>query len=156
MDCEDLEEPELPPINVLIADDDDDDVRLIRIALMRNEGCPVRLQRVADGTEVLSLLKQEPPFEDNEPPDLLLLDLNMPIVDGWEVLEQIKRHPGQKDLPVVILSTSNNNSDVRQAFRLGASGFITKPDSLDELRRSLANLDQFANREDARTVRTAE
>lgn len=116
--------------HILIAEDDPDDQSLIREAI--SETCPESLvDFVADGDELLELLEREPA------PDLVLLDLNMPRMNGWQVLEAI--HSGQVACraPIVILTTSLNDPDVRRAYRLGAAGYVRKPTEYRNLVRKL-------------------
>lgn len=112
---------------ILVADDDEDDCLLIRDALEESRIIS-NLQFVYDGKalmEVLSGIRVSGPA--SQLPDLILLDLNMPKKDGREALQEIKRDPRLRAIPIVILTTSSDSRDVEFCRRLGASSFITKP-----------------------------
>ncbi|GAB4043671.1 response regulator [Spirosoma jeollabukense] len=119
---------------VLIVDDDPDDQYLIKIAF-EQESEKFILDIASDGNEVLAMI-QTPLFL----PDLILLDLNMPFVSGFGVLQYLKQSPRHCHIPVIILTTSSQPDDVEQAYKFGANTFITKPASqqgLTELVRYL-------------------
>jgi CheY-like chemotaxis protein len=121
---------------VLLAEDDPDDIYLITEAFDEcNLG--VQLCVVQDGEELLDYLHQRGKYAEGEPalhPDLILLDLNMPLLDGREALVAIKSDSTLCTIPVVILTTSAAEEDLNQAYKSGTSGFITKPVSFKELR----------------------
>lgn len=118
---------ELRPFIILLAEDDPADAHLFKVALSENH-ILVDLHQVGDGREVLEfLLHQGPRFADAPRPDLILLDLNMPLMDGRECLAELKKHDALRDIPVVILTTSEVERDVIASYSLGASGYITKP-----------------------------
>ena len=114
---------------LLMAEDNDDDFLLARSALeearLLND-----LRRVHDGVELLDYLRRRPPYEDadaNPLPALILLDLNMPKIDGREALSQIRNDPALCHIPVVVLTTSSEERDVVESFRLSVAGYIIKP-----------------------------
>jgi CheY-like chemotaxis protein len=118
-------------ITVLLAEDDEDDRELINEALL-NTGHAVRTQFVGDGQELLDYLRTDRAAEDGSDhatpwPSLILLDLNMPRMDGREALAEIKADPSLRRIPVVVLTTSDDHDEVTTAYDLGASAFITKP-----------------------------
>ncbi|GAB3281412.1 response regulator [Larkinella harenae] len=119
--------------NVLIVDDDEDDQFLIQLAFQQTSE-KFRLQFASDGTQVLERIRK-PTFL----PDLILLDLNMPTISGFDVLKQIKNSPRYRHIPVIILSTSDSEIDINRCYELGANTFMVKPSSQNEL-RDLANL----------------
>jgi CheY-like chemotaxis protein len=114
---------------ILLADDSDDDVFLIRRTLQTaNIVNPLRV--VHDGEQVLAYLKGKPPYDDREAfplPELLLLDLKMPRVDGFEVLGWLRQQPEWRKLPVAVLTSSTDVRDANTAFALGANSFLIKP-----------------------------
>jgi len=114
---------------ILLAEDREDDVLLVKKAFQSPEmNC--RLQVVRDGEQAISYLSGEGQFRDREQfpfPDLLLLDLKMPRVDGFEVLRWIRQHPRLRNLRVVVLTASNQIRDVNEAYRIGANSFLVKP-----------------------------
>jgi CheY-like chemotaxis protein len=91
------------------------------------------LRFTANGEEFLAYLRRKPPWEEAERPDLILLDLNMPRMDGREVLAEIKSDPKWRAVPVVVLTNSRAPEDVEIAYDRGANTYIAKPHSLDEL-----------------------
>lgn len=109
-----------------MADDDADDRLFAREAL---EECRLAndLHFVEDGAHLLDLLYQRGPYENAPRPGLILLDLNMPRVDGREALRAIKNDPALRQVPVVVLTTSKAEEDIYRSYDLGANSFITKP-----------------------------
>ena len=130
------------PPTILVADDDPDDRDLTREAFAATRAAG-DLRFVEDGQELLDYLYRRGPYaaEGAAPrPDLLLLDLNMPRLDGRGALTQIKADPNLRGIPVIILTTSKAEEDMLRAYDLGAASYITKPvnfDKLVELMRSL-------------------
>ncbi|QHV97615.1 response regulator [Spirosoma endbachense] len=117
----------LNPAHVWIVDDDTDDQYLFEIALKRvNPSIVIKL--LSDGEELLPALRQSVAL-----PSLIILDLNMPRVNGFEALEQLRADAVYREIPVVVLTTSSSYDDQERAGRLGANGFLTKPPSMDLL-----------------------
>lgn len=117
------------PINILYADDDEDDRMLTRDAL-RESRLANTLFTVHDGEELVDFLKHRGKFADEAKaprPDIILLDLQMPRKNGREALEEIKKDPELRRIPVVILTTSKSEEDIVRTYDLGASSYITKP-----------------------------
>ncbi len=118
------------PIDILVVDDSDDAVVLTREAFRATES--LRIAHVAgDGVEALRYLHREPPFETAPKPGLILLDLNMPRLDGLETLRAIKRDPALRHIPVIVLTVSDLPSDIRAAYHEGAAGYVRKPDDFE-------------------------
>lgn len=113
---------------LLVVEDDMADVDLIREALNATENRPfeIKLNSVEDGEEALSYLKRKNAYQNALRPDLIILDLNMPRKSGHGVLKEIKEDDDLKTIPIVILTTSSANEDVKLAYQLGANSFITK------------------------------
>lgn len=121
--------------HILVADDDEDDCLLVREAFAERRADSL-LEFVHDGEQLLAYLLGKPPFENRERypmPDLILLDLNMPRMDGREALGAIKQHPQLRCIPVVVLTTSSACEDVAGSYQDGANSFVTKPASFTEL-----------------------
>jgi two-component system, chemotaxis family, response regulator Rcp1 len=116
-------------LEVLLVEDDAGDVELTRCAL-RKSRFQVILSTVDNGEKALAYLTRQAPYGDATRPDLILLDLNLPRMDGREVLKELKEDDELRSIPVVILTTSDADSDVRQAYRLGANCYVTKPVNL--------------------------
>ncbi len=118
-----------------MADDDEDDRLLTQDALAESRVLN-ELHFVEDGVELLEYLERKGKFEDKTTsprPGLILLDLNMPRMDGREALEAIKANPNLKGIPVVILTTSKQEEDMVKGYNLGAASYITKPVTFDGL-----------------------
>ncbi len=129
-----MSQADTPPFTILMADDDADDRYLTRTAFEQtNLDC--QLFFVEDGSEVFDFLNGSGKYRDRSGclPNLILLDLNMPKKDGKQVLHEIKGAPAFRHIPVIIFTTSRSPEDVRQMYQLGASSFITKPSSFDQL-----------------------
>ncbi|WMN59759.1 response regulator [Pseudoalteromonas xiamenensis] len=117
------------PIKILMADDDEDDQLLTRDALAESRVLNA-IEFVKDGEQLLNYLRNDPPYDDISKyvrPDLILLDLNMPKMDGREALEQIKQDASLRSIPVVILTTSLQEEDKLKGYDLGAASYISKP-----------------------------
>jgi chemotaxis family two-component system response regulator Rcp1 len=123
---------------VLLVDDNEDDVFLTTEAFQEaNVNAEIIVHR--DGVDALAFLHDKT----HKKPHLILLDLNMPRKDGRETLAELKSDPDLKNIPVVILTTSDSESDIEQAYNLHANSFITKPINFDEFVISVKNLKAF-------------
>jgi two-component system, response regulator len=111
---------------ILMADDDEDDRDLVQDAFI-DAGLPGQLRFVIDGQELVDYLRRHSGSRDRDQPAIILLDLNMPRKDGREALAEIKSDEALCDIPVVILTTSTDDEDIRRSYRLGANSFIAKP-----------------------------
>ncbi len=129
-------------MRIVLADDDPDDQVLVREALAE-AGLATELRTVSDGLELLEYLRGEGRHAGAPPPDLVLLDLNMPRMSGHEALEAIRKDPGLCAIPVVVLSTSNQDDDVLRTYALGGNSFITKPPSFPGLVEVMRALDRY-------------
>lgn len=124
----------MKPVTILMADDDPDDRMLTRDALSENK-LANDLHFVENGEELLDYLYQRGKFNtSNAPkPGLILLDLNMPKLDGREALKVIKSDAQLKRIPIVVLTTSKAEEDILKTYDLGVNSFITKPVTFDDL-----------------------
>ena len=120
------------PVRILMAEDSPSDAELARVAF-KNGRLVNELTIVKDGVEAIAYLRKEGQYADVQRPDVILLDLNMPKKDGLEVLAEIKKDPDLKTIPVVILTTSEDERDIMTAYRLYASSFVTKPVEFEKL-----------------------
>ncbi len=128
-------EKQNPAFVVLMADDDEDDCLLVESAF-QEIGIAYDLRFVGDGKELLDYLYNRGDFADPEKspkPDLILLDLNMPRIDGREALTRIKSHPRLKNIPILILTTSREEQDIALSKHAGASSFLSKPEAFEDL-----------------------
>jgi len=133
------------PFTILMADDDEDDRLLARDAL-RQAPVPATLRFVGDGGELLEYLRRErryAPPADAPAPSLVLLDLNMPRMNGIEALREIRGDPALRRIPVVVMTTSARREDVDRSYELGANSFITKPVSFQELVEVMRSLGRY-------------
>lgn len=130
------------PIEVLLVEDDDDDVTLMRKSFERDRILN-RIHRVEDGVEALSYLRREGDFADAIRPDLILLDLNMPRLDGRGVLREIKLDPELRTIPVIVLTTSEDEADVLSSYHYQANSYVTKPVGLVQFRKALETLKDY-------------
>ena len=131
-------------ICILMADDDDDDFLLTKKALKESRLLN-KLCRVKDGEELLQYLRHEGDYKDadHRRPGVILLDLNMPRLDGRAVLRAVKTDSRLRRIPVVVFSTSSAEEDIRASYDLGANSYITKPMSYDGLIAALRSLEQY-------------
>jgi len=129
-------------LEILVVDDDDADALMIEEALETTE-THATVQRVADGREALDYLHRVPPFADAHRPDLILLDLNMPRMDGRETLAAIKGDERLKAIPVVILTTSGAAPDIMASYQHRANAYVTKPFGLEEFEAAVRKIDRF-------------
>lgn len=118
-------------IQILLVEDNPGDIRLTQEAL-KEGNIPNDLHVVKDGVEAIDYLKQRGKYADRGKPDIILLDLNLPRKDGREVLAEIKADENLKLIPVIILTTSDADSDILKSYKLHANSFITKPVDLDQ------------------------
>ncbi len=119
------------PIEILLVEDNPGDVRLAREAL-RDAKVRNALYVAEDGVDALAFLRREPPHQSAPRPDLVLLDLNLPRMDGREVLATIKADPDLCTIPVVVLTTSSAEQDILKSYQLHSNCYITKPVDLDQ------------------------
>ncbi|MCF6436292.1 MULTISPECIES: response regulator [Pseudoalteromonas] len=132
-------------INILMADDDEDDRMLTQDAL--DEGRVLNtINFVHDGVELLEYLRHEGRFSDvraHPRPSLILLDLNMPRMDGRQALKEIKADPNLRSIPVVILTTSKQEEDKLRGYDSGAASYISKPVNFESLVELMKNLGKY-------------
>ncbi|MCA9247403.1 MAG: response regulator [Planctomycetales bacterium] len=133
------------PIELLLVEDNPADVRLAREAL-REAQVEVNLTSAEDGVVALEMLRQQAPFEETPRPDIILLDLNLPSVDGHTLLAEIKRDERLRSIPVVVLTTSSDPLDIFNAYNAGASFYVTKPPDLDDYMDTMQQIEQFCFR----------
>lgn len=138
-----MENPSLvPPLEILLIEDNPGDVRLTSIALKRSK-ILINLNVVQDGIKALAYLRNEGEFMDAIRPDLIFLDLNLPGLDGREVLAEIKNDPALSSIPVVVLTCSNAEEDILRSYALHANCFITKPVDLNQFIKIVSTIEDF-------------
>jgi chemotaxis family two-component system response regulator Rcp1 len=130
------------PIQVLLIEDSPGDVRLTREAF-REANITIHLHVAADGVEAMSFLRKEGVNADVPRPDLILLDLNLPKMDGREVLALIKADESLKRIPTVILTTSEAEVDIVKSYQLQANCYLTKPVQLEAFESLVKSINDF-------------
>lgn len=125
-----------------MAEDDADD-RLLAEEALKESKLLNKFYTVGDGEQLLKLLGQEGEYRDLPRPGLILLDLNMPRMDGREALKRIKEHPKWRSIPVVVLTTSKREEDVLRSYHLGANSYITKPVTFEALVEVMKGLKKY-------------
>ena len=129
-------------IEILLVEDNPGDIRLTQEAL-REGNMPHILNTVMDGAEAIKYLFREGKYADAKIPDLIMLDLNLPKKDGRDVLRVIKKEKDLKRIPVVVLTTSNADNDVKDMYDLHANCYITKPVDFDQFMDVIQAIEQF-------------
>ena len=137
-----MSEPDFRPIEILLVEDNPGDVRLTLEAL-KGAKMHNNLSTVPDGEAAMDFLHRRGDHEDAPRPDLILLDLNLPRMNGQEVLEEIKNDRELKSIPVVILTSSQAEEDIAATYGLHANCYVTKPVDLDEFVKVVRSVDDF-------------
>jgi CheY-like chemotaxis protein len=129
-------------IEVLLVEDDPGDVLMTREAFAEHKVAN-RLWVVSDGVSALEFLRRQGEHADRPTPDLILLDLNLPRMDGREVLAEVKQDPELRHIPVVVLTTSEAEEDVLRSYLLHANAYVTKPVDFERFIRVVQQIDDF-------------
>jgi CheY-like chemotaxis protein len=132
-------------IKILLVEDDDGHARLIERNL-RKVSLINPIERVPDGQEALDYLTNQGRFGDSQKyprPQLILLDINLPRLDGIEVLERIKQDPKLRAMPVIMLTSTDTQAEIDRCYRAGASGYVAKPVNINSLGEKLNRLGMF-------------
>ncbi len=132
----------LKPVNILIVEDNRADVRLIEEAFKEGK-LYIDLNVAEDGVEAMSYLRKEGIYKDANSPDIILLDLNMPRKNGYEVLEEIKLDNDLRRIPVIIMTISKAEEDVLKSYNLHANAYIVKPVELSQFTETIKSLEDF-------------
>ncbi len=127
---------------LLLVEDNPGDVMLFSKCLDDTK-LPHRLHVTSDGEEALMFLEHGESFRDSPRPDLIIMDLSIPKIDGFDLLQQVKQHPQLKRIPVIILTGSNAERDVSRSYDLHANCYITKPVELNEYTAMVKAIAQF-------------
>ncbi len=130
---------------ILMADDDEADIYMTKRAIQKADR-DIEFRVVRDGEELVKYLKHEGEYSDPESaprPSLILLDLNMPKLNGIEALKIIRSDPDLKGIPTLVFSTSSSPIDVAECYRHGANSFITKPQGFEEMVDAVKEVDEF-------------
>jgi two-component system, response regulator len=130
------------PVEILLAEDNAEDAEMTMRALRRNN-LANQLHWVKDGAEALDYLFCRGQYAERDgarPPKLVLLDIKMPKVDGIEVLRRLKQHQSTRAIPVVVMTSSNEERDVMDSYRLGVNSYIVKPVQFDRFIETVAKI----------------
>ena len=130
------------PIEILLVEDNPADIRLTSEAL-RGGQIPTHLNVARDGVEAIDFLRRRAAYATAPRPDIVLLDLNLPRKNGREVLAEIKQDPDLKTIPVIVLSTSQDEEDIWRSYHLQANAYITKPVDLDQFMAAMRGFQNF-------------
>jgi CheY-like chemotaxis protein len=133
------------PVRILVVDDDPGDVLMIEEALADSDVEKV-IDVVSDGQEAMEFLRREGRHTDARRPDVILLDLNMPRMDGRQVLGEVKSDDDLRTIPIVVLTTSNADTDIVGSYTLQANAYVTKPIDLDDFNDVVRRIDEFFGR----------
>jgi chemotaxis family two-component system response regulator Rcp1 len=135
-------EPDSGPVEILLVDDEPGDVRLTERGL-RRAAVPSRLHVATDGEEALAFLRRHARDPHAPLPDLVLLDLNLPTISGFEVLEAVRADPELTAIPIIVLTTSGAETDVQRAYEAHANAYMTKPVAFDQFVESIRALTDY-------------
>jgi CheY-like chemotaxis protein len=130
------------PIDVLLVEDSPGDVRLTREAFRETNGA-VTLHVASDGVEAMAFLRREGENANAPRPDFILLDLNLPRMDGREVLALIKADPSLHTIPTIILTTSEADADILKSYELNANAYLRKPVTLEKFEALVRSINDF-------------
>jgi two-component system, chemotaxis family, response regulator Rcp1 len=130
------------PAELLMVEDNYGDVLLTRKAF-RSAKIANNLSVAGDGEQAMDMLRRQGIHDQQPRPDLILLDLNLPRMDGREVLQAIKADPNLQPIPVIVLTSSNAHTDILKSYALNANGYIVKPVNFDRLKEIVASLESF-------------
>ncbi|MFD2608595.1 response regulator [Deinococcus taklimakanensis] len=129
-------------IEILLVEDNEPDV-LLTLEAFEEASVPNRLHVARDGVEALQFLRREGPHKDAPRPDVILMDINMPRKNGLEVLDELKADPGLACIPVVMLTTSQAEDDVRSSYQRHASGYVVKPVGFENFLSAMKAFESF-------------
>lgn len=129
-------------VRFLLVEDEDDHAEIVLRTLTQNR-IGNGIERVRDGAEALAFLRKEGEFADRQRPDVILLDLKLPKVDGHEVLAEVKQDPALLKIPVVVLTTSDAETDRAKAYEHHANSYLVKPVDFERFRQMVADLSLY-------------
>jgi CheY-like chemotaxis protein len=129
-------------IELLLVEDDPGDIRLT-VEALKHTKMLANLSFARDGIEALEFLRRKGKFSAAPRPDIIFLDLNMPRMDGREVLSEIKQDPALQDIPVVVLTTSADEEDICRSYKLHANCYVTKPVDLQQFMKVVSSIESF-------------
>ncbi len=137
-----MQNQKMKPIDILVVEDNPGDARLIKEVINGNK-IQCQLHLVKDGVEAMNFLNKKEEFTGSPRPDLIFLDLNLPKKDGREVLSEIKTDDNLKQIPVVVMTTSQAEEDILKSYSLHANCYVTKPLDLDQFVNVVKSIEDF-------------
>lgn len=129
-------------LRLLLVDDDEGDVFMMS-ELMQEMSLPIELQTVENGLQAMAYLRREAPYDQAPRPDLVLLDLNMPRMDGRQVLTEVRSDPELRGIPILVLTTSTARPDIQTCYETGCNAYLVKPFGVDGLTEMVSQLECF-------------
>lgn len=132
----------MDPVHILLVEDNEGDI-ILTLEAFNDVKLKNTVSVVRDGEEAVQYLNQEGSFQDAIPPDFILLDINLPKMDGKEVLAYIKHHDRFKAIPVVMLTTSSSEKDIKDAYSGFANCYITKPVDFEKFIQVIRSIEDF-------------
>ena len=135
-------DPDARPIEILLVEDDEGDVLLTTEALEASK-ITNNMHVARNGEEALRFLRREGEYADAARPDIVLLDLNLPRVDGREVLSQVKSDEDLRRIPIIVLTTSEAEEDIVRSYDLHANAYVTKPGDFNRFLQVIQSIDEF-------------
>lgn len=129
-------------MHILLVEDNEGDILLTTEAFEESK-IPTQLSVVKNGEDALSFIFNKGKFEHAQRPDLILLDINLPIKNGHQVLKEIKSDDDKRNIPVIILSTSDSQKDINLAYFNYANSYITKPLDMEEFLEAIQKIEEF-------------
>ena len=136
---------------ILLVEDNEGDIELTKLAF-KNAKFRNNLSVAEDGDKALDILFKRNGYEDFISPDIILLDLNLPLTDGREVLERIKADDKLKRIPVIVLTSSKADNDIIESYDLHANSYVIKPDNFDDFKEIVTSIENYwLNKQDQKT-----
>lgn len=129
-------------INILVADDQETHSFYLESSFAQSK-LDVRVHVVSDGQSVIDFLKNEGEYQDAPRPNLIMLDLKMPVKSGYEVLEEVKGDDAFRQIPIIVMSSSTNQSDIDAVYSLHANAFVSKVNAMNDMRSFINSIEQF-------------
>ncbi len=124
------------PLHILLVEDNEGDV-ILTTEVLEESGIPYTLSLAKNGREALDFVFKKGKFTSSKSPDLIFLDINIPLKNGHEVLQELKNHDATKKYPVIVLTTSCSERDISMCFKNDAKQYLTKPLILEDFREAL-------------------
>lgn len=129
-------------VHILLVEDNEGDI-LLTLDAFEESKVKTTISVVKNGKDALDFLYQRGDFSNQNRPDLILLDINLPVFDGHDVLKSIKTDPSLKKIPVIMLTTSSTQKDIHKAYDNYANSYVTKPLDMDEFIKAILKIEEF-------------